>query len=559
MGFAEITAQLRSYLPGGGGGGPVVYTALPPSEAPSSSSQPDDEPEGSSQGHGQGQGRGRWLSRRRLLRQQQQRQRANWRNNTGTGNVTALKFSAAAIMLVVVVYLFTVFVRSAHARQKCDTPSRGYQCHTATSHSWGQYSPFFSVPSSLPSDLPAGCEVSFVQVLSRHGARDPTLHKSQAYNATIAKIHQQATGYGVGYEWLEGYQYTLGADQLTGFGEQEMVNSGLGFYRRYHSFIRDLDLKSGEGAVFVRSAGQQRVVESAKLWAEGFNQASKHDKTAVVPGVRVDVVIPEGRGVNNTLSHDLCTSFEEGEYAGLGGDAQNTFAAVFVPPILERLQQNLKGVNLSMEETVYMMDMCPYDTVASSKGKLSDFCRLFTVEEWESYDYYQTLGKWYGYGPGNPLGATQGVGWVNELVARLTNQPVNDSTSTNRTLDTDEETFPLGKKVYADFSHDNDMTGILAALGLYEIKGGLSKITRQEAEEVGGYAAAWTVPFAARIYVEKQTCKDQREEMVRIVVNDRVVPLTGCENDGLGRCKLGEFVEGLGFARQGGDWEKCFV
>jgi hypothetical protein len=129
-----------------------------------------------------------------------------------------------------------------------------------------------------------------VQVLSRHGARDPTLHKSQAYNATIAKIHQQATGYGAGYEWLAGYRYTLGADQLTAFGAQEMVNSGLGFYRRYRSLLRDLDLK--KSGVFVRSAGQQRVVESAELWVEGFNQASKDDKTAAA--VAVDVVIPEG-------------------------------------------------------------------------------------------------------------------------------------------------------------------------------------------------------------------------------------------------------------------------
>jgi hypothetical protein len=66
----------------------------------------------------------------------------------------------------------------------------------------------------------------------------------------------------------------------------------------------------------------------------------------------------------------------------------------------------------------------------------------------------QTLNKYYGYSHGNPLGPTQGVGFTNELIARLTSQPVNDHTTTNTTLDTSNTTFPLNRKLYADFSHD---------------------------------------------------------------------------------------------------------
>lgn len=40
--------------------------------------------------------------------------------------------------------------------------------------SWGQYSPYFAVESAIPVNLPGNCEITFAQVLSRHGARDPT-------------------------------------------------------------------------------------------------------------------------------------------------------------------------------------------------------------------------------------------------------------------------------------------------------------------------------------------------------------------------------------------------
>jgi hypothetical protein len=67
---------------------------------------------------------------------------------------------------------------------------------------------------------------------------------------------------------------------------------------------------------------------------------------------------------------------------------------------------------------------------------------------------------------GAPLGRVQGVGYVNELLARLTQAPVNDSTQTNTTLTANPATFPLDRTLYADFSHDNEMAAIYAAMGL---------------------------------------------------------------------------------------------
>lgn len=392
-------------------------------------------------------------------------------------------------------------------------------------------------------------------MLSRHGARDPTASKTKSYSATIQKVHTNVKSYPGKYAFLANYQYTLGADQLTLFGEQEMINSGAKYYQRYELLANHL-------TPFVRASSEDRVVESAQNWTQGFHSAKVADKINFLgnSGYPYPItVISEAAGSNNSLNHDLCTNFENGPDSTIASNAQKTWMNIFIPAIQKRLNTDLQGANLTAQETVYLMDLCPFNTVASPNGTVSPFCDLFTEQEWHQYGYYQSLNKYYGYGNGNPLGPTQGVGFTNELIARMTNRHVDDETSTNHTLDDNPATFPLYRQLYADFSHDNDMTAIFSAIGLYNNTSPLSNTTLTEAAQANGYSAAWTVPFAARAYFEKMVCPGYLEELVRVVVNDRVVPLTTCGGDKLGRCTLSKFVDSLSFAMSDGHWDQCFV
>ena len=433
----------------------------------------------------------------------------------------------------------------------CDTVHQGYRCDPDISHYWGQYSAYFNVPSEIPPDVPAACHITFAQILSRHGGRYPTHGKSTLYAETINKIKSRVHSYHGDFAFLTDYNYTLGADQLTVFGAQQMINSGTAFFKRYANLSTQTD-------PFIRVSGQQRVVDSAERFRQGFYRAKiASGKTEDAHYPHDIVILPEEPGSNNTLSHGLCTAFEK-SFHSIRRTAQDSFASTFVSPIIGRLNTALLGANLTDEDVIIFMDLCPFETVASPIGAPSSFCSLFSKAEWEQYDYYQTLGKYYGYGPGNSLGPTQGVGFVNELIARLTEKAVKDQTSVNQTLDADPTTFPLNKTLYADFGHDNDMTAIFAALALYNNTPSLSTSQSMTVGEMKGYSAAWTVPFAARAYIERMKCHGREEEMVRVLVNGRVMPLPTCGGDAFGRCGLGSFVESLGFARNGGRWDKCF-
>ena len=407
----------------------------------------------------------------------------------------------------------------------------------------------------------------FAQLLSRHGARFPTSDKSVRYNATITKIRNSATNFTGPYAFLKDYVYELGADDLTSFGEQELLNSGIDFFWRY-------ELLAEGSTPFIRASGEGRVIASAKKWSEGFHKAKIASRATNDTDYPYQILeVSEAQGMNNTLNHGLCTAFEESK---MGGEAQEIFGGTFLPSITARLKGDLQTVELIDADIIGLMDMCPFSVVAGTSSSLdrvqslqaiggggdpysNPFCSLFSPEEWESYDYYQTLGKYYGFGPGAPLGPTQGVGFVNELIARLTSSPVQDRTNVNHTLASDPASFPLGRKIYADFSHDNDMTSIFAALRLFENTPVLDKQDLMTIDEMEGYSASHTVPFGGRAVVEKLKCQGLGEELVRVNLNGRVVPLDACSGDVLGRCTLDRFVHSLGFARNGGKWDECFA
>jgi hypothetical protein len=159
---------------------------------------------------------------------------------------------------------------------------------------------------------------------------------------------------------------------------------------------------------------------------------------------------------------------------------------------------------------------------------------------------------------GNPLGRVQGVGYVNELLARLSGNPVEDRTQTNSTLDSSPITFPLNRTVYADFSHDNLMVAVYGALGLLPQ---MSPPSPTEADPQRTWVVSHLVPFSGRMTTEKLRCfkAGRPRDLVRILINDAVQPLAFC-GSGDGLCELKAFVESQVYARNngGGDFEKCF-
>ncbi|EFQ36663.1 histidine acid phosphatase, partial [Colletotrichum graminicola M1.001] len=405
------------------------------------------------------------------------------------------------------------------------------------SHFWSWNSPFYPVPSEIDPSIPAGCKATFVQVLSRHGSKYPKTQEMQEAKAIINHIRTTVT-HGEGLEILKSNDLIPRyVEQLSPFGKKEALDSGTSFYKRYQHLATNHD-------PFIRSVSEERVVDTALLWKKGFYQSRRGGDPDTTRRIQI---IPMTKGFNNSLHHGGCTAFEKTVNARTS-EAPVRWIQEYSRPIAERVNKALlPGANLIPSQIKRLMSLCPINTVIN--GIESKVCNLFTTEEFKNDEYGDTLSKYYSWGPGNPLGPTQGVGFTNELIARLTQQPVVDHTSTNTTLTGDPKIFPLDKKIYADFTR-----------GLFDGAEPLSQTHMTPLARAKGFSMSQLIPFASRMYVEKLQCSGEaNEEFVRVLINDRVMLPSGCKVDRHGRCKLREFVEGLKFARAGGHWDKCFL
>lgn len=74
----------------------------------------------------------------------------------------------------------------------------------------------------------------------------------------------------------------------------------------------------------------------------------------------------------------------------------HNWRSIFASPIAARLNKEAPGAGLKTSDIRFLMSLCPLETLA--KGITSHFCDLFTEEEFEGYEYYQDLDKYYAYG-----------------------------------------------------------------------------------------------------------------------------------------------------------------
>ncbi|KAI0053859.1 acid phosphatase [Auriscalpium vulgare] len=397
---------------------------------------------------------------------------------------------------------------------------------------WAQYAPYMPVARYPPP--PLGC------ALQRHGARWPTKSAGEDYKAAVDKLQSVEEYHDENLDFLKDFKWDFDSDALLPFGADQSYAAGSAAFDRYSHLV------GKENVPFIRTAGSTRVVDSASNWTAGFVGASDNTIKA-----EVNLVIPESGNI--TLDDSMCPN------AGDGDAESDKWLAIYAPPITARLNAGAPGANLTDDDTHNLMTLCPFHSLIERAA--SPFCALFTNEEFEAYEYFADINKFYGNGYGQELGPVQGVGYVNELLARLTGQPVQDHTQTNRTLDSSPDTFPLDRSFYADFSHDNAMVGIYSALGLFQEP---SPLDPKAPDASRKWIVSDMVPFSARMIVEKVECVQHlpapRKIFVRLLVDDAIQPLKFCGGSN-GMCTLSAFVLSQGYARSDGDgdFEKCFA
>ncbi|KIY71949.1 phosphoglycerate mutase-like protein [Cylindrobasidium torrendii FP15055 ss-10] len=425
---------------------------------------------------------------------------------------------------------------------------------------WGNLAPWYSVEKGTfgvdsGPEVPETCAITGLHLLHRHGARYPTAWASYGGPANFSsRLNAVAEGIEASGElsFMNEWTYKLGEELLTPFGRQQLYDLGISMRLKY-GFLLSNFTEANRLPVF-RTESQDRMLHSALNFAAGFFGIPYE-------GQYQQSITIEEKGYNNTLApYKTCPNAKE-DVADRGKWYVAKWAEVYLKDANERLRKQIKGYELTIEDTYVLQQLCAYETVALGYSK---FCGLFTEEEWDGFDYALDLSFWYNSAFGSPVARVQGVGYVQELVSRLKQQriPVH-RTSTNGTLDDDERTFPFGDALYVDATHEVVVLNILTALNLTTLAAG-GPLPYDHIPEKQTFKVSQLAPFATNVQFQLLECTDvQGGPQIRIIANDGVIPLTGikgCPEQKDGMCPTDVFVKAQEELIEKTEWEyDCFA
>jgi len=420
---------------------------------------------------------------------------------------------------------------------------------------WGNLSPWFSVGKgafgleSTP-EAPETCQITGLHFLHRHGARYPTGYAAYGGPANFSsRLHNSASQWNThgALSFMNDWTYKLGEEVLTPFGRQQLFDLGVSMRIKYGYLLKNFT-DTNALPVF-RTESQDRMLSSALNFAIGFFGYP-------FEGQYQQSITIEADGFNNTLApYKTCPNANSKKRASRSLFYVRQWADIYLADAHARLAPLMQGYDLTIEDVYTFQQMCAYETVAIG---YSSFCELFTEEEWKGFDYSLDLYFWYDSAFGSPVARVQGIGYVQEMLARLTQTPIAvHNSSTNATLNDNPVTFPLDHSLYVDATHEVVVLNIITALNLtnFAADGPLpaDHIPKHRAFKVSHLA-----PFATNVQFQLLSCSSIPDPQIRIVINDGVTPLTslkGCPEQKDGMCSLSTFIEAQREMSKNTDWE----
>lgn len=423
---------------------------------------------------------------------------------------------------------------------------------------WGNLTPWYSNPVGTfgvetGPETPDGCRVTGLHLLHRHGARYPTsdIYTKWEPGAFAERIHKTSGNWTTTGKlaFLNDWTYKLGGDVLTPFGRHQLFELGVTTRLKYGHLLKNFT-EANTLPVF-RTESQDRMLASALNFAIGFFGYP-------LDGKYEQSIILESKNFKNTLApYTTCPNAWLQTRGGRAGWFVSQWMDRYLQPALERLNDFVSGRKFDIHDIYAMQNLCAYETVALG---YSSFCSLFTEEEWEGYDYSHDLNFWYTSGFGSPVARAQGIGYVQELVARLTKTPIQTHNSTtNSTLDDNPVTFPLdGRALYVDATHEVTVINVLTALNLSTLAA-TGPLPYDHIPEKRSFIAHEIAPFATNVQFQLLSCASTPGDQIRVIVNDAPVPLSPLkycpEETKYGLCPVDGFVNSLKEIIQETDFE----
>jgi hypothetical protein len=203
--------------------------------------------------------------------------------------------------------------------------------------------------------------------------------------------------------FLNTWRYGLGLEILVPKGRQGLFDSGVLHFYNYGA------LYDNTTKIVARTTTEDRMLKSAENFLAGFFGLDWAENANLLP-------IIESPGFNNSLSPDYACANALSVLGTASVAPTTTWANIYLKNATARLKKQSGGYNWTVADSLVAQNLCTYETISVG---FSQFCQLFTYEEWEGFEYYIDVEFATISGFQSPVARAMGIGWVQEFLARV--------------------------------------------------------------------------------------------------------------------------------------------
>ncbi|KAI9796572.1 MAG: acid phosphatase pho5 [Candelina submexicana] len=301
-------------------------------------------------------------------------------------------------------------------------------------------------------------------------------------------------------------------------GTLEAFTTGVKLRTRYDHLLND----SANARTTLWASDSARVIDTARYFSAGFFGIDWQKPANLV-------IIPEtgDLGGDTLTPGDTCSKYHKDLIHGhnYGANMLARFQSTYLGAIGDRLEQQNPEIRFVNSEVYSMQEMCGFETTVRGG---SQWCDVFTQQDWLDFEYARDVIHYYRTGPGNPYGPVMGWLWLN---------------ATTNILSAGPSAGPL----FFSFVHDGDIIPMLAALDIFHDAVDLPVTHVAESRR---WRTSQITPMGGRVIFERLRCphrskadKERQGIYVRINVNDGIVAIPSCKAGPGESCLLSDFVK----------------
>jgi acid phosphatase len=186
-------------------------------------------------------------------------------------------------------------------------------------------------------------------------------------------------------------------------GSLGAYTTGVRLRTRYNHLVPKL----GDKPWKLFASDSERVIHTANLVGVGFSGVNGVDEK---PKPVVTVISEDkSQGANTLTPGNSCPNYLSDEEEGWakGWKSMHKYRATYFPAVRERLRKQNPDIEFTDDELYAMKEMCGFETTVRGS---SQWCDVFTREDFLHFEYARDVHHYYRAGPGNKYGA--GLGWL---------------------------------------------------------------------------------------------------------------------------------------------------